>query len=511
MPAFIEGMIGTQWGLGARTGRRIHVDSVVGSDTNGDGTEGAPYATLGTGFSDVRDEKGDAILASGTFEEPSIAIVQKSSWGLIGPATIRQASTAVAGGTAPTAYTRVTVNFVFQYTRVASMTHGLNVGDAVLFWDVEEKSDFNINGVHIVQNVNDVNTFDVAAARQPPGTGGIAVSTLGRWYLLPIGIKSSNDILISEISFDPQMAALDNVSGLGLDDVNRGFITGCTIGGGPVGTGTLGIESSNTVALGALGVSNALRLWIEGNFFSPFGNSLLESRKVSPIYVSNAAETMIANNTLDFTPTGTAEPDVFLGYINVGSPPVLHLSVHNNRVSANVKQPSPPLYDNLFYDGGGGAGDTATLQARTFFKQNQYADIVSGVVQLDANNDFQDDQPNPAPVQDYQQHYDHLGHGALIADVLARTAGTVTRDALGVTFVTADDSQEATRGAIDGIDDHLRGTIRINTSTNPWREEHFDVATGLVVVDAFDLFDTNDAPINNANPLTNYIRRRQRV
>lgn len=69
----------------------------------------------------------------------------------------------------------------------------------------------------------------------------------------------------------------------------------------------------------------------------------------------------------------------------------------------------------------------------------------------------------------------------------------------------------ATDAEIELLDDHQRGTIRINQATNPWREEHLDVEDGTTVRDVFELFDGNGAPINDANPLTNFTGERRRV
>ena len=64
---------------------------------------------------------------------------------------------------------------------------------------------------------------------------------------------------------------------------------------------------------------------------------------------------------------------------------------------------------------------------------------------------------------------------------------------------------------IELLDDHIRGTILINRTTDPWREEHLDVEDGSTVRDSFDLFDGNGNAINDANPLTNFIKERRRV
>ena len=64
---------------------------------------------------------------------------------------------------------------------------------------------------------------------------------------------------------------------------------------------------------------------------------------------------------------------------------------------------------------------------------------------------------------------------------------------------------------IELLDDHARGTIRINRTTDPWREEHLDVEDGTTVRDSFDMFDGDGNAINDANPLTNFIKERRRV
>jgi hypothetical protein len=59
------------------------------------------------------------------------------------------------------------------------------------------------------------------------------------------------------------------------------------------------------------------------------------------------------------------------------------------------------------------------------------------------------------------------------------------------------------------VEDHLRGTIKINKATDPWTEEHYTMIGALQ--DALDLYDVDTgAAINNVNPLINSIGERRR-
>jgi hypothetical protein len=72
-------------------------------------------------------------------------------------------------------------------------------------------------------------------------------------------------------------------------------------------------------------------------------------------------------------------------------------------------------------------------------------------------------------------------------------------------------STRASATELELVDDHERGTIRINKATDPWREEHLDVEDGVTVRDAFALYDGDGVAINNANPLTDFVGERRRV
>jgi hypothetical protein len=96
-------------------------------------------------------------------------------------------------------------------------------------------------------------------------------------------------------------------------------------------------------------------------------------------------------------------------------------------------------------------------------------------------------------------------------DAAAIATDAIDADALKADAVTEIQAGLATTANLELLDDHERGTIKINQTTDPWTEEHYDVATGLVLEDAFELYDGDGNAINDSNPLTNFIGERRRV
>lgn len=94
-------------------------------------------------------------------------------------------------------------------------------------------------------------------------------------------------------------------------------------------------------------------------------------------------------------------------------------------------------------------------------------------------------------------------------DASAIATDAINADAIAADAIALIQAGLATASVLDNLDEWIRGSTIIDKATNPWTLRMRNLADDADI-DTYTLDDGDDALINSANPLTNFIKDRNR-